>query len=302
MPPSNRDSDLLAIQFSIPVPFTWDNEGDLTAVRGGNIVCRTLEWTQGHPVIEDDDIDEASDFDFWFYNDSAGTSVLSFGTLPFMADDPNFEIGDQTLAEIVTLANFVDEGDGTGSIDVAVDPSGITDAEIDADFDIYVRATAYQPDNVGETFSTDSRRSDVIHVSISDSDTAGAAPVIASENISWTGRVGVSFSRTVFATSESDVTWSEQVVATLPPGLALNTSTGVVSGMPTVAGTTTVVIVATNDHGTDTVSIKFTIRPSMENDIPVYNRGTSSFSKRESVRGEISARNRSLANQLRRRR
>ena len=257
MPPSNRDSDLLAIQFSIPFSFSWDNEGDLIAVRGGNIVCRTLEWSQGHPIIEPDDIDEVSDFDFWFYNDSAGTLVLSFGTLPFMADDPNFEIGDQTLAEIVTLANFVDEGDGTGTIDVEVDPSGITDAEIEGDFDIYVRATAYQPDNIGETFSTNSRRSDVIHITISD--TVGTAPVMTSDNLSWTGTVGTPFTRTIFATSEADITWSLQVGDTLSPGLNLNASTGVVSGTPTANDSRTIVIIATNDHGTDTVTVKIVI-------------------------------------------
>ena len=250
--PTNRYSFVFGVEFQIPADFDFSNEGDLTAVRGGNVVCRTVEWDQGLPEIDDFVI---GDIDINYFADEDFSDLIAIGTIQ-IGTDALYYIGDESIVDIITVTNFVDEGDTTGSVDIEVDPSGITATELTETRNVYIQLTVAQPsDLTGTTVGQES--SDAIHVEISH--ITGDAPVIASETLSWTGSVGTSFSRTVFATSETDITWSLESGGTLPPGLGLNASTGVVSGTPTEAGETTTVIVATNDHGTDTVSITFQI-------------------------------------------
>lgn len=250
--PSNRNSGVLPISIIIPVDFEFLNEGDLMAVRGGNVVCRTVEWDQGLPEIADFVI---GDIDINYFADEDFSDLIAIGTIQ-IGTDALYYIGDQSVVDIITLANFVDEGDGTGSVDIEVDASGITATELTETRNVYIQLTVAQPsDLTGTTVRQES--SDAIHVEISH--ITGDAPVIVSETLSWTGRVGTSFSRTLFATSEDDITWSLQSGSSLPSGFVLNASTGEISGTPTATGSTTTVVVATNDHGTDTVSITFEI-------------------------------------------
>ena len=133
---TNRTSAVMHVLFSIPEDFTWMDEDDLTALRGGNIVTQTVDWMQGDPIVDSFVI---GDIDINYYSDSGGSTVIA-------TSDAAYDIGDQTLADIITLVDFVDDSDGTGSVDVQVDPSGITNTELTALKDVYIRLSVSQPD------------------------------------------------------------------------------------------------------------------------------------------------------------
>jgi hypothetical protein len=82
---------------------------------------------------------------------------------------------------------------------------------------------------------------------------SAAAPNINSGNA--TGTVGVAFSYQITA-NQAITTWG---AAPLPAGLSVNTSTGLISGTPTAAGTTSVVLTGTNANGTGTKTVTLTI-------------------------------------------
>ena len=134
---TNRDSNVIGITFSIPSNFGWNNEDALTALRGGNTVTDTVGWSQGDPEVAN--FDAVDDIDILFFSDTAGTVTIA-------TNADTYDIGDQTLADIITLTNFVDNNDGTGSVDVSVNPSGITSAELNALRNVYIRLRVSQPD------------------------------------------------------------------------------------------------------------------------------------------------------------
>src|SRR5437762_1543287 len=86
-------------------------------------------------------------------------------------------------------------------------------------------------------------------------------PVITS-SLTATGQVGVAFSYTITATN-SPTSYNATVLpaGVLPAGLSVNTSTGVISGTPTTAGTYNVTIRATNAGGTGSATLTLTINP-----------------------------------------
>src|SRR5205814_860408 len=84
------------------------------------------------------------------------------------------------------------------------------------------------------------------------------APVIQPP-FTATGQVGVAFSYQITATNSPT---SFNVTGLLPAGLSVNTSTGLISGTPTTAGTYSVTISATNAGGTGSTTLTLTINPA----------------------------------------
>src|SRR5205085_2425603 len=87
-----------------------------------------------------------------------------------------------------------------------------------------------------------------------------AAPVVTSAATA-TGTYGTSGFSYSFTASQSPTSYS--VTGTLPNGLTLNTSSGVISGTPTQSGLFTVTIGATNSIGTGTASLAITINKAV---------------------------------------
>lgn len=83
---------------------------------------------------------------------------------------------------------------------------------------------------------------------------ATPVPVISS-SLSANGQVSQAFSYTITATNSP----TSFGAANLPPGLSLNTATGVISGTPMQAGTFTTTITATNASGTANATLTLTI-------------------------------------------
>ena len=81
-----------------------------------------------------------------------------------------------------------------------------------------------------------------------------AAPVITSATTA-SGTVGTAFSYQITATN----TPTSYGATGLPAGLSVNTSTGLISGTPTAAGTSTVTLSATNGGGTGNATLTLTI-------------------------------------------
>ncbi len=86
---------------------------------------------------------------------------------------------------------------------------------------------------------------------------SASAPVISS-SLTATGTVGTAFSYQIAASGSPTLFGATG----LPAGLSLNTGTGAISGTPTAAGTSNVLISATNGSGTGTATLVITVSPS----------------------------------------
>ena len=75
------------------------------------------------------------------------------------------------------------------------------------------------------------------------------------------GTAGSAYSTTFVATGTTPITWSVSA-GSLPTGMGLNSSTGAYTGTPTVAGTYTFTIRATNAGGSDSDPYQHVINPS----------------------------------------
>jgi PKD repeat protein len=84
---------------------------------------------------------------------------------------------------------------------------------------------------------------------------AGIAPAIVSSPLTVGATTGTSFTFTISATGNP----TSFSAAGLPAGLTLDTTTGVISGLPTASGTSVVTLSATNSSGTSTVSLTITV-------------------------------------------
>jgi len=84
---------------------------------------------------------------------------------------------------------------------------------------------------------------------------ASVAPNITNSPLTAAGTVGTAFSFTITATGSP----TSYAASPLPAGLVINTATGVISGTPTAAGTTAVLLGATNGTGTDNATLTITV-------------------------------------------
>jgi len=86
---------------------------------------------------------------------------------------------------------------------------------------------------------------------------SASAPVISS-SLAQSGTVGVAFNYQITASSSP----TSFGATGLPNGLSVNTTTGAITGAPTAAGTSNVLISATNGSGTGTDTLVITVSPS----------------------------------------
>ena len=134
---TTRRSDAITATITIPAGFSWSNEGTLTQVRGGSAVTRTINWDQGNPEVANFDATDDITLKFWTDN-TLGTEITS--------SDSGWTHGDHNLGEIVTLTNFVDDNDGTGSVDISLNTNILDDNDVTSELHIYASVEVSQPD------------------------------------------------------------------------------------------------------------------------------------------------------------
>ena len=99
----------------------------------------------------------------------------------------------------------------------------------------------------------------------------GSAPVITTTTLN-SMTVGSAFSQTPAATGSSPITWG--ITSGSIPGIGINSSSGLLSGTPTTAGSYTIVVEATNAFGSDTQSYSITVAAaSADVEVPFHRYG-----------------------------
>jgi hypothetical protein len=84
---------------------------------------------------------------------------------------------------------------------------------------------------------------------------AGVAPIITNNPLTAAGTIGTPFSFTITATGSP----TSYAASPLPPGLSIVTATGAITGIPTTAGSTAVLLSATNAVGTGSAALTITV-------------------------------------------
>ncbi|WP_087065848.1 S-layer homology domain-containing protein [Intestinibacillus massiliensis] len=109
----------------------------------------------------------------------------------------------------------------------------------------------------GATGKTAAFENNTIVVKLSTTPPTGDAPTITTTSLP-DGTIGTAYSQALAATSGTAITWSV-ASGSLPAGLSLNGSTGVISGTPTAAGTSSFTVKAENSAGSATKALSITI-------------------------------------------
>ena len=91
------------------------------------------------------------------------------------------------------------------------------------------------------------------------SGTLKIAPTITTTTLP-DGEVGTVYSRFLAANGDTPITWSLASGSTLPDGLALNESTGEITGTPSAAGEFKFTVTATNDAGSDSKEVTLNVK------------------------------------------
>lgn len=123
-------------------------------------------------------------------------------------------------------------------------------------------------------FEVDEIRIGQSYTEVAPTGTASTAPVIQNKPLSSaTGTVGQALTYTISASGSPAPTFSV-TTGTLPSGLALNSTSGAITGTPAAISSATVTISATSTQGTDTANLTFVITGALN---PVFT-GTASGS------------------------
>ena len=91
------------------------------------------------------------------------------------------------------------------------------------------------------------------------SGTLKIAPTITTTTLP-DGEVGTVYSQSLAANGDTPITWSLVSGRTLPDGLALNESTGEITGTPSAAGEFKFTVTATNDAGSDSKEVTLNVK------------------------------------------
>ncbi len=91
------------------------------------------------------------------------------------------------------------------------------------------------------------------------SGTLKIAPTITTTTLP-DGEVGTVYSQSLAANGDTPITWSLASGSTLPDGLALNESTGKITGTPSAAGEFKFTVTATNDAGSDSKEVTLNVK------------------------------------------
>lgn len=91
------------------------------------------------------------------------------------------------------------------------------------------------------------------------SGTLKIAPTITTTTLP-DGEVGTVYSQSLAANGDTPITWSLASGSTLPDGLALNESTGEITGTPSAAGEFKFTVTATNDAGSDSKEVALNVK------------------------------------------
>lgn len=91
------------------------------------------------------------------------------------------------------------------------------------------------------------------------SGTLKIAPTITTTTLP-DGEVGTVYSQFLAANGDTPITWSLASGSTLPDGLALNESTGEITGTPSAAGEFNFTVTATNDAGSDSKEVTLNVK------------------------------------------
>lgn len=90
-------------------------------------------------------------------------------------------------------------------------------------------------------------------------DSSMCAPSFDGVTATFAGTTGSAFSESIASPVGTSITYSLADGSTLPDGLTLDASTGLISGTPTVAGTYLFSIIASNDNGDATIEVTVNI-------------------------------------------